>query len=93
MIAHHTWCHALATMNACTPIESFEASKLFNDLETPKQQMLKVVSKTEEKMELTREQCAMIFYYFKAGLNQDECVQRLQLAFGDESPCRATVFR
>ncbi|GFV64746.1 uncharacterized protein TNCV_3275171 [Trichonephila clavipes] len=30
---------------------------------------------------------------FEAGLNQDECVQRLQLAFGDESPCYATVFR
>ncbi|GFS65359.1 uncharacterized protein TNCV_2451702 [Trichonephila clavipes] len=28
-----------------------------------------------------------------SGLNQKECVQRLQLAFGDESPCRATVFR
>ncbi|XP_015924023.3 histone-lysine N-methyltransferase SETMAR-like [Parasteatoda tepidariorum] len=44
-------------------------------------------------MELTREHFrAMIFYDFKAGLNQ-ECVQRLQLAFGDESPARATVFR
>ncbi|GFU29764.1 uncharacterized protein TNCV_4745881 [Trichonephila clavipes] len=29
----------------------------------------------------------------QAELNQDVCVQRLQLAFGDESPCRATVFR
>ncbi|PRD30900.1 UNVERIFIED_CONTAM: hypothetical protein NCL1_25016 [Trichonephila clavipes] len=27
------------------------------------------------------------------GSNQEECVQRLQLAFGDGSPCRATVFR
>lgn len=45
-------------------------------------------------MELTREHFrAMIFYDFKAGLNQEECVQRLQLAFGDESPARATVFR
>ncbi|XP_015914213.3 putative uncharacterized protein DDB_G0286901 [Parasteatoda tepidariorum] len=35
----------------------------------------------------------MIFYDFKAGLNQEECVQQLQLAFGDESPARATVFR
>ncbi|GFV13027.1 histone-lysine N-methyltransferase SETMAR [Trichonephila clavipes] len=45
-------------------------------------------------MELTRE-CyrAIIFCDFKAGLNQGECVQRLQLAFVDESPCRATVFR
>ncbi|GFX01039.1 histone-lysine N-methyltransferase SETMAR [Trichonephila clavipes] len=45
-------------------------------------------------MELAREQYhAMIFYDFKAGLNQDECVQRLQLAFGEKSLCRATVFR
>ncbi|GFV37450.1 uncharacterized protein TNCV_1157131 [Trichonephila clavipes] len=29
----------------------------------------------------------------KAGLNQEECVQRSQLAFGDESSCRASVFR
>ncbi|GFU20715.1 histone-lysine N-methyltransferase SETMAR [Trichonephila clavipes] len=35
----------------------------------------------------------MIFYNFKAGLNQEEFVQWLQLAFGDESPCCATVFR
>ncbi|GFY19506.1 histone-lysine N-methyltransferase SETMAR [Trichonephila clavipes] len=49
---------------------------------------------TEEKMECTREHYrAMIFYDFKAGLNQKEYVQRLQLAFGDESPCRATVVR
>ncbi|GFT25627.1 transposable element Tcb2 transposase [Trichonephila clavipes] len=46
---------------------------------------------TEEKMELRREN-AVIFYGFKDGLNQEECVKRLQLAFGDESPCRATVF-
>ncbi|GFX72495.1 uncharacterized protein TNCV_4060921 [Trichonephila clavipes] len=45
-------------------------------------------------MEL-RERDARILscYDFKAGLNQEECVQRLQLAFGDESPCHATVFR
>ncbi|GFX16261.1 hypothetical protein TNCV_4705151 [Trichonephila clavipes] len=35
----------------------------------------------------------MIFFDFKVGLNPDECVKRLQLAFGDESPCRATVYR
>ncbi|GFX22657.1 histone-lysine N-methyltransferase SETMAR [Trichonephila clavipes] len=35
----------------------------------------------------------MIFYDFKAELNQQECVQRLQLAFGDESPCREPIFR
>ncbi|PRD33653.1 UNVERIFIED_CONTAM: hypothetical protein NCL1_17027 [Trichonephila clavipes] len=32
----------------------------------------------------------MIFYDFKAGSNQDECVQWMQLAFGDESSCYAT---
>ncbi|GFY08942.1 histone-lysine N-methyltransferase SETMAR [Trichonephila clavipes] len=45
-------------------------------------------------MELTREYYrATIFYDFKTGLNQEECVPWLQLAFGDKSPCRATVFR
>ncbi|GFW90327.1 histone-lysine N-methyltransferase SETMAR [Trichonephila clavipes] len=33
------------------------------------------------------------FYDFKAGFNQKECSQRLQLAFDDESQCRDTVFR
>ncbi|PRD31813.1 UNVERIFIED_CONTAM: Histone-lysine N-methyltransferase SETMAR [Trichonephila clavipes] len=45
-------------------------------------------------MELTREHYLVeIFNGFKAGLNQEECVQCVQLAFGDESPCRTTVFR
>ena len=45
-------------------------------------------------MELTREHfCTIIFYDFKAELNQEGCVQRLQLAFSDESPARATAFR
>ncbi|GFX26741.1 histone-lysine N-methyltransferase SETMAR [Trichonephila clavipes] len=45
-------------------------------------------------MELMGEQyCAVISYDFKAVLNQGECDQRLQLGFGDESPCRVTVFR
>ncbi|PRD19614.1 UNVERIFIED_CONTAM: hypothetical protein NCL1_56859 [Trichonephila clavipes] len=35
----------------------------------------------------------MIFYDFKAGLNQKECVQRLQLELDDGFPCHATVFR
>ncbi|GFW50661.1 histone-lysine N-methyltransferase SETMAR [Trichonephila clavipes] len=35
----------------------------------------------------------MIFYDFKAGLNHEECYQGMQLAFGNESPCRATVAR
>ncbi|GFX34698.1 uncharacterized protein TNCV_2514141 [Trichonephila clavipes] len=50
--------------------------------------------KTVEKIELTRvPESSMIFYDFKAGLNKDECVQGLQLASVDESPCRSTVFR
>ena len=45
-------------------------------------------------MELTREHFgAIIFYDFKVGLNQEACIQRLQLAFDDKSPARATVFR
>ncbi|GFV51135.1 histone-lysine N-methyltransferase SETMAR [Trichonephila clavipes] len=45
-------------------------------------------------MEWAREHyCPMIFYDFKARLNQKECVQQLQLAFGDESSYHATVFR
>ncbi|GFU01861.1 histone-lysine N-methyltransferase SETMAR [Trichonephila clavipes] len=35
---------------------------------------------------------AMIFYDIRARLNPNECVQWLQLGFGDESLCRATVF-
>ncbi|GFU85273.1 histone-lysine N-methyltransferase SETMAR [Trichonephila clavipes] len=35
-----------------------------------------------------RKNIIVIFYDFKTGLNQ-----RLLLAFGDEYPCRATVFR
>ncbi|GFW15889.1 uncharacterized protein TNCV_4431621 [Trichonephila clavipes] len=35
----------------------------------------------------------MIFYDFKAGLNQEECVQQLQLELDDGFPCHATVFR
>ncbi|GFS59888.1 histone-lysine N-methyltransferase SETMAR [Trichonephila clavipes] len=45
-------------------------------------------------MELTREHYrATIFYDFKPGLIDDECVQRLQLVFRNEFSCRATVFR
>ena len=36
---------------------------------------------------------ALIFYDFKVGVNQEESVQRLQLAFGDDSTARTTVFR
>ncbi|GFU88133.1 histone-lysine N-methyltransferase SETMAR [Trichonephila clavipes] len=35
----------------------------------------------------------MIFYNFKAGLNQEECFKRLQLAIGVESPYHASVSR
>ncbi|PRD24308.1 UNVERIFIED_CONTAM: hypothetical protein NCL1_44157 [Trichonephila clavipes] len=35
----------------------------------------------------------MVFCDFKAGLNQDECVQWLKLAFDDESPCCETVLK
>ena len=37
--------------------------------------------------------CTLIFCDFKAELNQDECTQPLQLAFGSECPSCATVFR
>ncbi|PRD27182.1 UNVERIFIED_CONTAM: hypothetical protein NCL1_36096 [Trichonephila clavipes] len=52
------------------------------------------LEKTEEKTDLTREHYrTVIFYDFKAELNLEECIQWSQLAFGDESPYRATVFR
>ncbi|GFU89992.1 hypothetical protein TNCV_2438791 [Trichonephila clavipes] len=35
----------------------------------------------------------MMFYDLKAGLNHEECFQRLQLAFSDEPPCGANVFK
>lgn len=35
---------------------------------------------------------AMIFYDFKVGLTQLQCVDRIRLAFGDEAPTRATVY-
>ena len=46
-------------------------------------------------MEFNGEQhyLALIFNYFKAGVIRDDCVQRLQAAFGNKCPCRATVFR
>lgn len=45
-------------------------------------------------MDLSREHFrAMIFYDFKSGLSENECFQRLQKAFEEESPSRATVFR
>ena len=35
---------------------------------------------------------AMIFYDFRSGLNQHECLQRLSTAFPDQAPSRTTVF-
>ena len=36
---------------------------------------------------------AMIFYDFKYGLVESDCLKRLQMAFGEKSPTRATVYR
>lgn len=44
-------------------------------------------------MNLNREHFrCMIFYDFRSGLSQQESCQRLQLAFGDEAPCRSSVY-
>lgn len=34
----------------------------------------------------------MIFYYFKVEINQEGCLTRLKLAYGNETPSRAIVF-
>lgn len=45
-------------------------------------------------MELSREHYrAMIYYDFKVGLSEHQCIERLQQAFGEEAPSRASVFR
>ena len=54
---------------------------------------MELISNRRENGVDARDFRAIIFYDFKAGLNQEEYVQRLQLASGDESPARATVFR
>lgn len=36
---------------------------------------------------------AMIFYDFKVGLTENQCIKRLISGFGDDAPSRATVFR
>ncbi|GBP96657.1 Putative uncharacterized protein FLJ37770 [Eumeta japonica] len=36
---------------------------------------------------------AMIYYDFKVGLSEEQCVPRLQLAFNNEAPSRAVGFR
>ena len=44
-------------------------------------------------MELQRTHfCAMIFYDFKSGLNQQQSHNRLKAAFGNEAPSRTTVY-
>jgi [histone H3]-lysine36 N-dimethyltransferase SETMAR len=44
-------------------------------------------------MDLNREHFrAMIFYDFKSGLTQQQCVKRLNSAFGNEAPSKATVY-
>ena len=35
---------------------------------------------------------AMMFYDFKSGLKQQESLERLRQAFGDDAPSRATVY-
>lgn len=45
-------------------------------------------------MELNRENFrAMIFYDFRHGLSQQECIDQLNLTFGDEAPSKTTVYR
>lgn len=44
-------------------------------------------------MELNREHFrAMIYYDFKSGLNQEQCLARLSAAFGESCPSRSSVF-
>lgn len=44
-------------------------------------------------MELTREHFrAMIYYDFRRGLSQHQCIDQLTLTFGDEAPSKSTVY-
>lgn len=44
-------------------------------------------------MELSRENFrAMIFYDFRVGLSQQECIDRLKKGFGDEAPSKTRVY-
>ena len=36
---------------------------------------------------------AMIFNDFRRGLSQQECIDQLNLTFGDETPSKTTVYR
>ena len=45
-------------------------------------------------MELNREHfCAIIFYNFRRGLNQQQCIDELNSVYGDEAPSRTSVYR
>ena len=45
-------------------------------------------------MELNREHFrAIIFYNFRRGLTQQQCMDRLNSIFGDEAPSRTSVYR
>lgn len=45
-------------------------------------------------MELTREHFrALIYYDFRRGLTQEQCIDQLHSTFGDEAPSTATVYR
>ena len=45
-------------------------------------------------MELTRENSrAMIYYDFRSGLTQKQCVDRMISAFVDEAPSKTTIYR
>ena len=46
-----------------------------------------------EKMEISRENFrAMIFYDFRVGLSQEECIDRLRKGFDDEAPSKTRVY-
>ena len=45
-------------------------------------------------MELNREHFrAIIFYKFRRGLTQQQCIDGLKSIFGDEAPSRTSVYR
>lgn len=45
-------------------------------------------------MEISREQFRVLIYYdFKSGLHEDECLERLATAFESSHPSRATIYR
>ena len=45
-------------------------------------------------MELNREHFrAIIFYNFRCGLTQQQCIDKLDSIFGDEAPSRTSVYR